>query len=590
MVFNNGSFLVPKAWHEGLSHLSLNFVPQNKLEFNLNRTLEKEEYNLIIAPSIVFIESSSKFGKLNGLRTLKQLIAQIDEKEELHCLRIEDSPAIPIRSFLLDISHHRVPNFVRRKLQVEFLADQKFNQIQLGMQFGFDQELLYDAPYISPEEIQELDKFCESLGVELVLSLNPLAELHDYFRRERYQKLAENESEFFDTEEGEQERSSAIDITNAETLTFLTSLYEELLPLFSSSLVNLRATHFEEIGTGKSAELIQETGREQAVLQFLNKIIRLLKKYEKRAMLFDDFFVTCPELLKEIPKESIIIVASQDKSGNLISKNEYDQRCQVILQEGKTLYTSADTLAQNAILGRPQMAKERIDQAVSFGIKHEAEGVLLTDWGLKSHLNLLVASLLPIHTTSQYAWKGESIELEPLTHFIISIQFHLVEKSRNEKLKQYFAIARLIHDEGINTPISLFYAPLLDQFIPSLHEFYPIMAKLDWERILALLLDPKAEAFIFSSTFLGQELLGELFFGLRLFYLFVRLSSHFFQTENFLIEEIPAKEAKEFLDELEDVKEKYTLIWKRSYKSNGLEESLLYFDTLSERLKNTTEL
>ena len=164
-------------------------------KFVKNKSLQTQGYNLTITPNAIKIEYIDAPGLFYALTTVKQLARQ--SSNQLPCVKIEDHPDLAIRGAMLDISRGKVPKLETLYQIVDFLADLKYNHLQLyieGFSFAYPSfKSLWEKTEtpITPQEIKQLDQYCKDRFIELVPNQNALGHMQDWLKTNEYKELAE---------------------------------------------------------------------------------------------------------------------------------------------------------------------------------------------------------------------------------------------------------------------------------------------------------------------------------------------------------------------------------------------------------------
>jgi hexosaminidase len=182
-------------------------------------------------------------GLFYGVQTLRQIVAQTGD-HPLPCLEIEDWPDFPVRGVMLDISRDKVYRMETLLMLVDELSSWKINQLQLYTEHTFayaGHEMVWgDASPIIPEEILILDRYCQERFIELVPNQNSLGHLSRWLKHPQYQHLAETTEPVATPWGGLQIEPYSLSPVLPESLAFISSLYDQLLPNFSSKMIQRR--------------------------------------------------------------------------------------------------------------------------------------------------------------------------------------------------------------------------------------------------------------------------------------------------------------------------------------------------------------
>lgn len=210
---------------------------ENEIHLQISRELKPEEYRLSILEGRINLIGGNSNALLYAVQTLRQMISQ--EGAVLPGLEIEDYPAIENRGFYYDVTRGRIPTLKTLKALADKMSYYKLNQLQLYIEHSFlikdFSEVWRDDTPLTPEEILELDRYCNSLNIELVPSIASFGHLHKLLSTKTYDELCELEGsnkELF-SYVGRMEHHT-VDITNEKSFEILKTMLLEFIPLFSS--------------------------------------------------------------------------------------------------------------------------------------------------------------------------------------------------------------------------------------------------------------------------------------------------------------------------------------------------------------------
>lgn len=155
--------------------------------------LGREGYELEITPAGVRITGGGEAGLLYGVQTLRQILRQ--EGLVLPCLHLTDRPALATRGLFYDVTRGRIPTMAFLKDLADRCSFYKLNQLHLYIEhtFLFDgfSEVWRDDTPLTPEDILELDAYCQALHIDLVPSVATLGHLYKVLRTRSFHKLSE---------------------------------------------------------------------------------------------------------------------------------------------------------------------------------------------------------------------------------------------------------------------------------------------------------------------------------------------------------------------------------------------------------------
>ncbi|MBK8049811.1 MAG: family 20 glycosylhydrolase [Anaerolineales bacterium] len=96
--------------------------------------------------------------------------------------------------------------------------------------------------------------------------------------------------------------------TDPASLEFLSSLYDELLPHFSSRQINVGCDEAFDLGRDGARRAWRRLAPRRVYLEFLLKIYRMVKRRGHTMQFWADIILTHPELVPEIPHDAIALV------------------------------------------------------------------------------------------------------------------------------------------------------------------------------------------------------------------------------------------------------------------------------------------
>lgn len=271
-------------------------VPDSEKKIVLRLAPERspriQGYRLHILDNLILIEGHDLAGVYYGACTFIQLVRQFGR--EIPCLEILDWPDFPARGVMLDISRDKVYRMETLLELVDRLAGLKINQLQLYTEhtFAYRQhpEVWRNASPMTGSEIMALDQYCRERFIELVPNQNSFGHMERWLKLDRYAPLAEIHGEFsvpWGTMHG------PFSITPAEkgSLDLILGLYDELLPHFSSRLINIGCDETFDLGYGKSKAVCEEKGTGRVYLEYLLKLYKDLTGRGRNVQFWGDIIL-----------------------------------------------------------------------------------------------------------------------------------------------------------------------------------------------------------------------------------------------------------------------------------------------------------
>lgn len=362
-----------------------------------------EGYRLTIGNGGIEIVGCDTAGVFYGVGTLIQLIQTHGVR--LPLLEIEDYPDFPARGVMLDISRDKVPTMETLYELVDMLASWKINQFQLYTEHTFayrkHKKVWEKASAMTAEEIIELDAYCQERFVELVPNQNSFGHMHRWFDHEPYNLLAETDTEI-ETPWGTTLPPFSLSPAVPGSLELIEGLFAELLPNFTSLQFNVGCDETFDLGMGKTKSWVEEKGKGRVYLDFLLEIYTLVKPHGKTMQFWGDIINQYPELVPEIPKDTIALEWGYEND------HDFPGKSKLFAESGVPFYVCPGTSTWNTIAGRTDNCMGNLQNAAENGLKYGAIGYLNTDWGDRGHWQPLPVSYLGFAYGAALSWAYEA--------------------------------------------------------------------------------------------------------------------------------------------------------------------------------------
>ncbi len=549
------------------------FVPEEKVGLKITVLPEAiahpQGYRLTVRSTGIEIQAHDAAGAFYGVCTLLQLLEQLDD-HAVPCLRIEDWPDFPARGVMLDISRDKVYKMETLFELVDRLAGWKVNELQLYTEhtFAYHQHPVVwaEASPMTAEQIIELDAYCRERFIELVPNQNSFGHMRRWLEHEEYEHLAENLGEF-ELPWGEV-RKGPFSLAPVEpgSLELVRSLYDELLPNFTSTTVNVGCDETFDLGSGKSQAACEEKGTVQVYLDFLMKIYDEVKRRGYTMQFWGDIVIKHPETVPELPRDAVAL------EWGYLADHPFDERGAQYAAAGVPFYVCPGTFSWCSIAGLTDNVLGNLQNAAVNGLKHGATGYLNTDWGDRGHWQQLPASFLGFVMGAAYSWNAVTAEEIDVPEAISLFAFD----------DPTGATGQAIYDLG-NTYQAPGYVPRWGNVLfyilqdPEADENVHDFEAADFERTLDAIDDAMAPLDAAQMKRPDAALIKREF-GMMAWMLrhackvaILRLTDD---------EDRAAALRKELADDLEAMLEEYKDLWLSRNRPGGLKDSLARFDKL----------
>ncbi|MHB0913892.1 MAG: family 20 glycosylhydrolase [Armatimonadota bacterium] len=359
----------------------------------------EQGYSLRITEKGMEVAASTPQGAFYGACTLAQILRQGNPP----CLMIEDWPDYPVRGVMLDISRDKVPTMETLYRLVDMLSEWKINQLQLYTEHAFaylaHPVVWRDADPMTGEQVEGLDAYCRERFIELVPNQNSFGHMERWLAHPEYNSLAEA-PEGCDTIWGWRKAFSLCP-EDARSIPLVAGLYDELLPHFTSTLVNVGLDETVDLGCGRSREACEKRGKGRVYLDYLLKIHRLVTERKRKMMFWGDIIVGHPELIPELPEDVLALEWGYEAG------HPFAERGEKFAASGIPFYVCPGTSSWNSLAGRTENCIGNIGNAARNGLAHSAIGLLVTDWGDNGHWQPLSVSYLGLMAGAMAAWNAD---------------------------------------------------------------------------------------------------------------------------------------------------------------------------------------
>lgn len=374
------------------------------LTLDPERAAQAQGYTLSSGSSGVSIVGHDLAGLFYGVCTLIQLVRQFGST--LPGFSIVDYPDYAARGVMLDVSRSKVPTMETLKNLIDMLAGLKVNQIQLYLENAFAYREHADVwAGVSPltgQDILELDAFCSERFIDLVPNQNSFGHMRQWLLHPRYKDLAEAPEGFDWPWGGHSAEPFSLNPLDPRCLDLLRSLYDDLLPHFTSRLFNVGLDETVDLGTGRSAKVCEVLGVHQVYLEFLLKVYQLVQERRRTMMFWGDIILHEPKLIPDLPRDAIALEWGYEHD------HPFDEHGAQFAAAGVPFYVCPGTSSWNSLAGRTDNAMGNLRRAAQNGLQHGAVGYLNTDWGDHGHWQYLPISYLGYAYGAAVSWAYEA--------------------------------------------------------------------------------------------------------------------------------------------------------------------------------------
>ena len=319
-------------------------------------------YILEILPDRIMMSATTETGLYYAELSLRQICDHYQNM--VPSMRITDYPALQYRGWMDDISRGPVPTMEFLKREIATLAQYKMNFFNLYTEHLFK---LDDYPDIAPgdgltaAQIKELEEYAAQFHIEFFGNQQCLAHAEKTLRIPFYQDMADTK---FNVNPGAD-----------KTREFLQYQLETVAKAYKSPFFNINCDETEALGNGKARQYVESHGgASQVYVDHIRWVYDILRKQGKRVMMWGDIAAKDPEIVRQLPKDMLMIVwmyapsDSYDDMFTPFAKAGFDFMVAPGMSMWGTVYPSYDTYTKN------------IANLVRDGHRHGALGMMNTAW------------------------------------------------------------------------------------------------------------------------------------------------------------------------------------------------------------------
>ncbi|MBE36181.1 MAG: hypothetical protein CMI16_11620 [Opitutaceae bacterium] len=534
---------------------------------------QHQGYAISITPDSITLAGHDEAGLAYAATTFAQLISAVGSIDALPCLTITDWPDFEKRGIMLDISRDKVPTMETLFLLVDRMASWKMNELQLYTEHTFayanHHSVWAGASPMTPAEILELDAYCQDRGIELVPNQNTFGHFEKWLKHDTYAHLAEcpEPTDIIAWNKPMTVSKGSLSPVDQGSLELIDELLTELLPHFSSKMINVGGDETIELGYGRSKEKCEEIGKGRVYLNYLIRLREIAARQGRKIQFWGDIIMHHPELIPEIPKDVIALVWGYEIT------HPFDEECAAFKASGLEFYVCPGTSSWNSQTGRHDTALKNIRSAAENGIKHGAIGYLVTDWGDGGHWQPL-GTAYPLYAYSAaVSWAHEANIGIDLAQVINTHIYHDSAEKIGPVLMQLGDAATLTKLSPHNSTVfhQLYHSaqtPLAE------HEFLKELKVENLQRAQQAITQAQSDLELANpSSTDGPQAIQEIALIADLALHGCKQGLYRFETPKGSIDEVATEKRQELREELATLVQRHRDLWVGSNRIGGMKES-----------------
>lgn len=386
---------------------------------SVDSTMGEEEYRLDVQEDGIRIAGGADRGVLYGVQTLRQIVRQ--EGVCIPYVTVHDYPAIKNRGFYHDVTRGRIPTLSYLKKLADNIAFYKMNQLQLYIEhtylFEGLSEMWRDDTPLTAQDILEFDAYCGKLNIELVPNISCFGHLYKLLRTKTYEHLCEipePRKEPFGLRDRMMHHT--INVSDEESLALIKSLIDQFMPLFTSEHFNIGADETFDLGKGKNLQRAEQIGMDRLYIDFVKELCEYVVSKGKKPMFWGDIICDFPQVIKELPEETICLNWGYEKE-------QSDESTRKLAAAGAVQYNCPGVSGWNQFVNRLDVAYENIKRMCSYALQYGTEGVLTTDWGDYGHINHPDFGIPGRIYGAAFSWNRNIPDFEEINRKISRVEF-----------------------------------------------------------------------------------------------------------------------------------------------------------------------
>lgn len=364
-----------------------------------DKNLNKEGYKLTITPENISIEYGEFAGAFYALITLRQLTAG---RFSAPCVEIEDYPLFAIRGYMLDIGRGKIPRLSTIFETIDRLCELKYNHLELYMEgspFAYPSfpEMWENDSVITGDEFMAIDEYCKARFIELVPNHNTFGHMTEWLKKLPDDMKICPDGFYYEPWDMHSPCATSLNPLDKRSFNLVKQMSDDLFPYFTSNKINVGCDEVLELGLGKTAGFSKEKLGE-IVYDYLMKLYNYCKENGKTMMFWSDMVLEHPEILSRFPRDIVALNWGYEPN------EPTEESCILCEKNGIPFCVCPGTGCWSTYTGKTGQMLGNIKNATEKGMRHNALGVLLTDWGDCGHAQGYATSIPGITYCGAVMW------------------------------------------------------------------------------------------------------------------------------------------------------------------------------------------
>lgn len=361
---------------------------------NWEDKMDAEGYLLVVLDSTVQVYARSQQGFYYGTLTLVQLISDYRGALYIPGVIIRDWPELKMRGITLDISRGQVPLMAHFKKIIRFLSQYKLNTFMLYLE---DMFVFLKYPHIgmqrgalAPHDVEEIQQYARKYFVDIIPIFQTFGHFENILIQPRFQHLAEFPG------------AATLNCGLNETYHFLDDLLAEISPVFNSSYFHIGCDECWDVGKGANRNEKLVYGMASLLGNHFQRVIQMMRKHQKKIIMYGDMLLAYPDLLAEIPPDVIILDWQYHPSQHYSSVDFFTAA-------GRQVIVSPGLSNWRRLYPNYQDSFRNIAMLVRQAQKSHALGAVIASWGDFGGENLHELNWYGYAFAAECAWHSKPV-------------------------------------------------------------------------------------------------------------------------------------------------------------------------------------
>jgi len=351
-------------------------------------SIGNEGYVLMAEAGKIVIAANTETGLFYGIQTLKQLTRGGWNHETF----IADWPAFETRVIFDDISRGPISKLDHIKKQIERMAELKINYLSFYIEHVV-QPLSH--PDFAPKDgkltiaqIRELSAYAEKFHMKLIGSFQSFGHFEKILALPQYSSMGET--------------GTLISPLDPKAKQFLEDVIGELCSAFGAPWFNVNCDETFDLNKGKSKAYIDSIGADRFYADHLNFLYVVLKRHNKKMMLWGDVAIQYEKIPDMLPKDIVYLTWEYGSNDN------YDKWIKPFASRGLEFMVCPGVLNSYRMFPDMVMAKSNIKGFMQEGKASGATGAFTTLWD-DGGVYLFSADWYGVYAAAEKSWNLKTV-------------------------------------------------------------------------------------------------------------------------------------------------------------------------------------